>query len=723
MSPRKIEILYKTKAYRLTATSVKQGDTVAEVAAPNLLKITQGDHTRCVELPEPPPHTVGYRSNLPLLTGMYRLAMHELYSGITPEGLLTAGAAWSSVWTRDIAYAAALGTDIAAPAATRRSLESRVRDGIILQDTGTGGGWPISTDRVVWAMGAWAYYQSSGDREWLSFSIDTLRNTLAQDAAVLRCTPLVPGETSFLDWREQSYPDWMTTADIGNSYAFSTNVLHYMARRILARMLREAGATEEAETYETQAADLAQAIDKTFHTSPRRYAMMCTDTGCLDRRSDALATALAVLGGLAGKDAESVMRVLPRTVYGTPVFTPFKSNNEQAYHNRAIWPFVEAFVLLAHAELQDMAGVEFSMASLLRSAMLFGTNKENLHAISGEAHTTVQNSDSQLWSVAGMLGLFYHGLLGIHYEHGNLVFAPCIPKSFAGSHWFTELKIRNMVLDVHLNGYGSEICSVMVNGKPASPIIPLDTEGHLQVELELMPPDGAEDRVDWEPALEDLPAPEWAACDAKRLAWQPVPGASKYRIFLNGYPRPSSSKCSVALLSAPRSNSRIYNILAANERVVSCPGSPMEILNPGSRYLLQPVSIGEHGEYPVEHCQAWLDTRPCTSHLIYEPTPELPRGTYRVRVLYANATASLRDGDTCALRELRVDGESVGIIALPHNTEYGRWDDYALSASLKIKLSEGTHAFSLHFTPACTNSNREINQCMVRYIELTRVSW
>ena len=32
------------------------------------------------------------------------------------------------------------------------------RDGTkpeIVQDTGTGGSWPISSDRVVWAMGAW----------------------------------------------------------------------------------------------------------------------------------------------------------------------------------------------------------------------------------------------------------------------------------------------------------------------------------------------------------------------------------------------------------------------------------------------------------------------------------------------------------------------------------------------------------------------------------------
>lgn len=88
------------------------------------------------------------------------------------------------MWTRDIAYAAALGAVIAEPAAVQASLKSRVQGGIIMQDTGTGGGWPISTDRVVWALGARNLYNITGDREWLSFCTQVLTATLEQDAAM-----------------------------------------------------------------------------------------------------------------------------------------------------------------------------------------------------------------------------------------------------------------------------------------------------------------------------------------------------------------------------------------------------------------------------------------------------------------------------------------------------------------------------------------------------------
>ncbi len=54
---------------------------------------------------------------------------------------------------------------------------------------------------------------------------------------------LYRGETSFLDWREQTYPDW-TREDvrfIGDSYALSTNVLHYQALQLAERLAGKRG--------------------------------------------------------------------------------------------------------------------------------------------------------------------------------------------------------------------------------------------------------------------------------------------------------------------------------------------------------------------------------------------------------------------------------------------------------------------------------------------------
>lgn len=726
MSPRKKSILYRNAAFRLTDHSMKQAGIVAELIAPDCLRITDdASGVRHVAIPrELPKGCPGYRSDNPLLTAVYALTIHELQADTTEDKLLVAGETWG-VWTRDVAYAAALGVNLASPEACRRSLEHCVRDGVITQDTGTGGGWPVSTDRVVWAMGAWAYYLSSGDKEWLSFSASAIQRTLEQDAAALRTTPLIPGETSFLDWREQSYPAWMSPADIGATYAFGTNVLHYMARKLLASMLHELGQSDEAEHYLHEAAELAAAINKTFYNEKTcSYCMYVDANGLPCPQTDALATALAALCGLAGDHALKTLQALPRTNYGTPVFAPYLAENPTAYHNRAIWPFVEAYVLLAHADQQDHAGVEKSMAALLRAVLAFGTNKENLHAVTGSAGDTIQSSSRQLWSVAGMLGLYYHGMLGIQYEHDNLVFNPCVPESFAGSHWFTGLSIRDMTLDIHLNGYGTEICSVIINGKAGLPIIPLSTKGHVQIELELQPLDGTPAQPDTPPARNDLPTPQWDTPNDEQLSWRPVPAATRYHIYADGKLLGSTVKTTYPVKQlTQRTHSRRYQVRASNLRTTSPLSIPWEHVAPGARYILQPFRIGEESEYSVERGQAWLDTRSCTAKLLYEPVT-LPKGVYLARISYCNATASRRDGDTCALRELRVDNEPVAIIPLPHNTEAGDWESYVLTAPLRLRIdTPGKHTFTLHYTlPLCRNTNQSINQCMVRHLELTRVN-
>lgn len=722
MADAKEQVLFENEAYKLTDSKLIQADLTAELEGIGKLVITRKGERREVCIPALPAGCVGMRSNLPVLTAMYNLAVHELHANVQPDGRMLAGANWSTVWTRDIAYAATLGAGIVAPEAVRASLMSRVKDGVVMQDTGTGGGWPISTDRVAWAMGAWCLYQAEGDLKWLEYCIPVLQATLAQDDGIMPArTPLRSGETSFIDWREQSYPDWMTSADIGASYAFGTNVLHYTANLIVARMLTELERTDEAAAYSRRAEALDEAIEQTFWSKANnQYSMMRTPDGCPDDRTDALANALAVISGLAGDHAERAMNGLRRSPWGTPVFAPYKSGTPEAYHNRAVWPFEEAFVLLAHAELRDPVGARFSMASILRAAMAFGTNKENFRAETGEAAETLQNSDRQLWSVAGMLGLFYYGLFGIQYEHDNLVFAPCVPRSFAGSHWLTNLHIRDMVLTVRINGYGTDICSVRINGKAGSPIIPLDTTGNLQIEIELMPVDDEEPEPDYPKAQEDLPEPEWDAPTPGRLSWLPVPGATEYYIFANGKALGATPECSFAV-SRPAPFCTEYRLQAVNRSNASNLSRPWVSCEPGARILLQPTLIGnDEAEYEVENRQAWLDTRPCTERLRYESVT-LAAGTYELRIQYSNATAALSDGDTCALRELLVDGEPAGIIPLPHNTDAGNWECYSLTAAVPLALKSGRHTFELRYTPAtCTNANGRLNQCMVRAIELTR---
>lgn len=729
------KVLFQNEAFQLSSHRLIQGNDCAELCDGKGLCITRGEgekrEQRSIPIPAIPTDQVGYRGDIPVLNAMYALALHELKQVISPAGLLKAGASWDGVWTRDIAYACILGADLSQAQACRSSLESRVENGFILQDTGTGGGWPVSTDRVSWSLAAWHYYLITNDREWLAWAADIIEATHRQDACILhKQGELIAGESSFLDWREQSYPDWMSPADIGGCFAFSTNILHASSRSILGKMLLEMGRKEEAQEWITTARQHKKEIrEKFWHRGSQQFGMHINIDNFLDERPDALANALAILTGVAGEHCMTAMQNLPRSPYGTPVFSPCKCSQKDSYHNRSIWPFAESFVLLAHAEMQDLHGCEHSMAYILRAAMLFGSNKENLNAMTGEAEDTVQNSDSQLWSVAGMLGMYYYGIFGIRIENNHLLFSPCIPKAYGGSHWLTNLRIRQLCLDVHITGYGTEICSVRINGKLASLIIPLDGTGRLHVEIELQPQDEGEDDCStagslfppcapYPAASEDLHEVLWDAPTPTLLRWKAVEGATSYRIYRRGKALAQTAKLE-ATIEAPLHSAR-YRIQAINANTKSCLGEPYQCYSAEARHNLQPERIGSNGEYRVENNQAWLDSKECTRELHYSSI-ELPAGLYALRFNYCNASASLRDSDTCALRKLSNNDRHLSYIAFPHNTELGQWEDYSLTAPLLLELEEGEHRFKLSFTPDCITGGSSINQCMLRSLEITRM--
>ena len=212
-------ILYRGEAFTLTGNSVRQDAAHwAEVQPDGQVKtMKNGRYSEWRVLPEAgnAPH---YRGSFEVLNKAYSLALNEAGALLNEEGTFRTGANWPTVWTRDISYATHLGLGLWNVHACMKSLNARVRNGEVEQDTGTGGSWPISSDRVVWGMAAWEVYCLTGDAGWLARSCRVLEKTCMRDEQVLAATGgLVKGESSFLDWREQSYPAWMTSADIGDS--------------------------------------------------------------------------------------------------------------------------------------------------------------------------------------------------------------------------------------------------------------------------------------------------------------------------------------------------------------------------------------------------------------------------------------------------------------------------------------------------------------------------
>ena len=179
-----------------------------------------------------------YSSGFPLSDALYNLAAEEMVNTVEPDSTFRTGKEWAGVWTRDISYSIILSMAYLQPKVARYSLLRKVKNDRIIQDTGTGGAYPVSTDRMIWAVAAWELYKSTGDKEWLTQAYGIIKNSLEDDLrnAYDQQTGLVRGESSFLDWREETYPRWMQPADIYESECLGTNAVHYQANVVLAEM-------------------------------------------------------------------------------------------------------------------------------------------------------------------------------------------------------------------------------------------------------------------------------------------------------------------------------------------------------------------------------------------------------------------------------------------------------------------------------------------------------
>ena len=368
------------------------------------------------------------------------------------------GEKWHYVWTRDLSYAADLALARLDPERTKTSLRFKLSESrnpkqpqglYVAQDTGSGGSWPISTDRVVWFLAARHLLDDPGfaDETW-----QALTNTLAQDKqyAFDARMGLYRGETSFLDWREQNYPAWTAkdTTFLGQSFALSTNVLHYEALKLAAEM---AGKRNDARASEiaTEADALRTAIDNAFWREDRGLYMSYIGPSFAPmpiESYDLLGTSLAILSGVALEGrAQKALANYPVVEFGSPVIWP-QQPATAIYHNRAMWPFVSAYALRAARKTANAERIEHEIRSLMRGTSRAGSNMENYELVSQDVHVEdgtlsgpVVNSKRQLWSVAGYLDMVMRGVFGME-DNGGV--APLLPTPLAKELFGEKREIR-----------------------------------------------------------------------------------------------------------------------------------------------------------------------------------------------------------------------------------------------------------------------------------------
>lgn len=669
-----------------------------------------------------------YQSGQVLVDALYNMAVKNIASDIRPDDTYRAGAGWDGVWTRDVSYSIYLALAYLDPERSMNSLRAKVKNGRIVQDTGTGGAWPVSSDRVVWSIAAWEIYKVTGDKAWLKEAYDVIAATLADDMVMVwnPAFKMMRGEQSYLDWREQTYPKWMQPKDIYESMCLGTNVVFAEAFAIMASMEKELGVTPVNGTYAEMAKTIRSSINSNLWIPDRGYYSEYLYGGVYPIQSQAvdnLGQALSILFDVASPDmASSIISKTPVNIYGTSSVFP-QQPDIKPYHNDAVWPFVQAFWNLAAAKTGNIDAFSAGLGAIYRAAAMFGTHKELFVSSNGDYRGTAVNSDAQLWSATGNVAMLFRVIAGMKFNTDGIEFHPFVPAAFAGDKTIYGFKYRKALLAITIKGTGCHIETMTLDGEEVdSHSIPATLEGQHYVEITLSDEAIKPQKYNRIPQawMPSMPTVDWT--DEGKAIIGNYHDGMKYDVYVNGTFVEQIDKPEYALeVGAGYTVADIVPV--GRDKWSGFTMLPYEYIPQGSLIVVQAEDFAKAGTSFIKDkkkASRFVETTVKTNTSLKFSVEVPDDGEYLVDVRYANGSGPINTENKCALRTLMVNGAVAGPIVMPQRG-IDEWLSTGRSNMLTVRLQKGRNDLSIDYViPQNVNMNNGVNTALIDYVRIIK---
>ncbi len=666
-----------------------------------------------------------YHSEYLISDAIYKMALEEMERAIEPDSTFRTGKEWAGVWTRDICYSIILSMAYMQPRVAKYSLMRKVKNGIIIQDTGTGGAYPCSTDRMIWAVAAWELYKVTGDRDWLRQAYGIIKNSINDDLQNVydNLTGMVRGESSFLDWREQTYPKWMQPADIFESENLGTNAVHYEANMVLSQMAYLLKNDADEKKYKAVAEKIKRGINTNLWIKEKGYYgqyLYGRNFKMLSPKSEALGEALCVLFGIADDERQkTVIDKTPVTAFGISCIFP-QIADIPPYHNDAVWPFVQSYWALASAKAGNEKSVLQSISAVYRPAAMFLTDKENFVADNGDYKGTQINSSNMLWSLSGSLSLVHKIIFGIKFEATGLSFAPFVPFEMKGKRSLSNFPYRKAKLNIAMEGYGNKVKSFSLDGKVLSKaFIPSNIEGTHSIEI-ILANNKLDGSVNELANHTSLPTPSPLISD-NNLSWPKLAGAIEYVVTRNGK---VVSKTQNNFYKLNESSYSEYQVIAIDKKgYESFASEPLVIAAKKNtlNYEMENFAAAANLPYKGYSGKGFVEISKEKNTKLNIPVTINEDGLYALNFRYANGNGPTNTENKCAIRTLKIDNKKSGTFVFPQRG-VDEWSNWGFSNPVHAYLKKGKHTITLSFEHSNENMNVTINQAMLDYLQLIKIN-
>ena len=651
-------------------------------------------------------------SNSPLAAAVYNLTLEEAVKSINTDSygqVFYTGTNWQKVWTRDTALSNLYSLAWVFPEISYNCEREKIKTSggvsVFEQDTGTGGSYPVSSDKIITMLSVWETYLTDGNTEHLSYFYDICNNTIKQDMNVAYDgdAGLFRGETCGLDWRDQTYPDWTSeTYDSGlsaiaESKTASVNAIYCRVLEIMSKAAKVLGKGENAEqAWAKMAQDLKAKIserlwdkDLGLYSSWEYPEYMGS---VLAEKADVLGNGFALWFDI-GSDTQlsQIGENYPLVNYGADTVYPQKQgklkNANKIYHNFGIWPGWDSALMVGAGYHNNKALAEEIFNSNVRGAATSLTQKEVINYRTGEG----VESDQQLWSIAGSLAGYYRVLFGLNYDEDGISFNPYIPGWMQGPFELSNFKYRNSTLKIKLSGEGDKVKSFKVDGASKdidSYVFPCNSSGSHTIEIVM---ENSEKDYKINKSDDNLvvcPEMPTMSYSNGKLTWTQKTGLT-YKLWTGKeYINVSNGSYNV-----DKSVYGCYSLMAVSSNGVCSELSKPVVVSP-DRIKVEAESGSVSNSSLISNGYV-IDKRSQSAKLTLSVS--VPKsGRYQLSGIYNNS-GDPTSGISCAVRSVYVDGVDKGSLVFP---EVSSSRKNQTSTHLSLDLEEGTHTVKIFYDTA-----------------------
>jgi len=650
--------------------------------------------------------------NTPLAEAVYNLSLEEAVKSINTDSygeVFYTGTAWQKVWTRDTALSTLYSLAWVFPEISYNCEREKVKTSqgvsVFEQDTGTGGSYPVSTDKIITMLSVWETYLTDGNKEHLSYFYDICNNTILQDMNVAYDgdAGLFRGETCGLDWRDQTYPDWTSeTYDSGlsaiaESKTASVNAIYY---RVLEIMSKAAKVLNKGEAVEQGWAKMAQDLkakftDRLWNENMGLYSSWEYPEymgSVLAEKTDVLGNGFALWFDIGSEEQlTQICENSPLVAYGADTVYPQKQgklqNANKIYHNFGVWPGWDSILMVGASYHNNKAVAEEIFNSNVRGAAVSLTNKEVINYLTGEG----VESDQQLWSVAGTLAGYYRVMFGMNYDESGITFNPYIPSWMVGPFELSNYKYRNAALTIKLSGEGDKVRSFKVDGVSKdinSYVFPVNSTGKHTVEIEMERSDKVYKMNKSDDNLVICPEMPTTSYSNGKIRWTAKSGLT-YKMWTGT----EYVDVSGGTYTVDTSVYGCYSLMAISADGVCSELSKPIVVSP-DRIKIEAES-GSVSNSSLISSGYVIDKRNRSANLTLSVSIT-KKGRYQLSGIYNNP-GDATSGVSCGIRSVYVDGVDKGSLIFP---EVYSDKTNQTSTHLTLDLDAGTHTIKIFYDTA-----------------------